>query len=210
VITSKIKYPRTFHIPGSPGATSDDKILNSLDHFVGREVVISYKMDGENSTLYRDHFHARSLDSRHHPSRDWLKKFHGDIAHLIPETYRICGENLYARHSIAYDNLLSYFYGFSVWEDKQCLSWEDTELWFNELGIFPVPVLYLGIFDIDIVKLLTKMDTNVHEGFVIRITDSFQYDDFKTSIAKWVRPNHVQSEEHWMNMAVIPNGLRNE
>ena len=44
----KIKYPRTFHLPWSPGATSDDKMLKSIEHFIGKEVVITEKMDGEN------------------------------------------------------------------------------------------------------------------------------------------------------------------
>lgn len=41
--------------------------------FLKGPVVITEKMDGENTTLYRDGLHARSLDSRHHPSRNWVK-----------------------------------------------------------------------------------------------------------------------------------------
>ena len=67
--TPKYKYPRTFHIPGSPGATSDDKILKSLDHFKGKRVIITEKMDGENTSLYRDYFFMLGLlmDTRIHP-----------------------------------------------------------------------------------------------------------------------------------------------
>ena len=58
------KYPRTFHLPWSPGVASDDKVIESLDAFVGREVVVTEKMDGENSSLYSNgHIHARSMDS---------------------------------------------------------------------------------------------------------------------------------------------------
>ncbi|MEL7307213.1 MAG: RNA ligase family protein, partial [Pseudomonadota bacterium] len=40
----------------------------------------------------------------------------------------MCGENLYARHSISYNNLPSYFMAFSVWNElNQCLSWQDTK-----------------------------------------------------------------------------------
>lgn len=46
---SYIKYPRTFHLPWSLGATSDDKVLKNVDHFEGTCVVITEKMDGENS-----------------------------------------------------------------------------------------------------------------------------------------------------------------
>jgi hypothetical protein len=49
-----VKYPRTPHAPWSPGRTPDDEVLADLDHLVGREVVVSVKMDGENVSLYRD------------------------------------------------------------------------------------------------------------------------------------------------------------
>lgn len=206
----KVKYPRTHHMPFSPGATNDDKVLKSLDHFAAREVVITIKKDGENTSLYTDGFHARSIDSRHHPSRDWLARFHSQFAHDIPEGYRICGENLYARHSIAYDALPSYFMGFSVWTPENvALSWDDTQEFFDLLGITSVPVLYRGVFDEKVLRdLIAGLDLTKEEGVVMRVADSFHYDDFKMSLAKWVRPAHVQSGDHWMHQSVIPNGLK--
>ena len=38
--------------------------------------------------------------------------------------------------------------------------------------------------------------------------DAFKYEDFKTHVGKFVRPNHVQTDEHWMNQAVIKNKLK--
>jgi len=111
------KYPRTPHLPWSPGVSADDITQFSLLSFEGADVVVTEKMDGENTSLYRDHSHARSLDSIHHSSRDWLKQWHGTFAHNIPLGWRICGENLFARHSVRYDHLASYFYGFSIWDD---------------------------------------------------------------------------------------------
>jgi hypothetical protein len=35
------------------------------------------------------------------------------------------------------------------------------------------------------------------EGIVIRVADSFKLDDFPNYVCKWVRPNHVQTDEHW-------------
>ena len=78
--------------------------------------MVTEKLDGENTTLYADGLHARSLDSAHHPSRAWVKALHGRIGDADPGGWRVCGENMYARHSIAYDELDSWFYGFSVWD----------------------------------------------------------------------------------------------
>ena len=139
----RYKYPRTRHLPWSPGASRDDVIAKEVEAFSGQRVIVSEKMDGENTTLYRDHSHARSLDSRHHPSRNWVKGLHGSIAHEIPEGWRICGENLYARHSIDYEELSTYFMLFSVWDaDNRCLDWDSTCEWAELLGLETVPVLW--------------------------------------------------------------------
>ena len=69
-----------------------------------------------------------------------------------------------------------------------------------------VPVLWRGIFDEKFLREY-KIDTTKQEGFVIRLADSFKFEDFSTSIAKWVRKGHVQTDEHWMYKKVIPNKL---
>lgn len=206
---NRVKYPRTFHLPFSMGRTNDDKVLRSTDHFLGKQVIVTLKMDGENTTMYRDYFHARSIDSRHHSSRDWLAGFHSTIAHDIPEDWRICGENLYARHSIAYNNLSSYFMGFSVWNDKnQALCWDDTLEYFELLNITPVTQLYRGEFDEKIlIDLAKSLDTENNEGFVVRLTDSIDYNNFAASVGKWVRASHVQTSEHWMHSDIVANQL---
>lgn len=206
-----MKYPRTFHIPNSPGCTSDDKIHSNLDWMIGRECVITEKMDGENTTMTSEHIHARSLDSRNHPSRNWVKQFHANIAHQISENFRICGENLYARHSLAYHSLKSFFYGFSVWNGETALSWDETLEWFELLGIQPVTQLYRGILSQKVIENQIKnLDMIVQEGFVIRLASSFQHADFKHSVVKYVRANHVISDTHWMHSTIIPNELMSD
>ena len=202
------KYPRTPHLPWSPGATEDDLEMKNCLVFQDREIVVTEKMDGENTSLYRDGLHARSLDSRHHPSRDWVKAWHGCIAHEIPEGWRLCGENLYARHSVAYDALQSYFYLFSVWTDRnECLSWAETLEWAALLDCPCPPVLYQGIWNPKLIQQI-QVDPTTTEGYVVRIADGFSYDDFGTSVAKWVRPNHVQTDQHWMHAQITPNLLQ--
>lgn len=211
-----VKYPSTFHLPWAPGLQNDDRRIDSLDEFVGREVIVSEKFDGENATCYRDHYHARSLDSRHHPSRDWMKRFHGQIKYEIPTNVRICGENLYARHSIFYADLPSYFLGFSAWIDDdgdeggRCFSWDDTLLLFSMLGIEPVRELWRGSWE-EFYAHHEMIDAIVQdnvEGYVVRVTDGFMFSEFGQKVAKFVRKNHIQTDSHWMSGPVIPNGLR--
>jgi len=202
------KYPRTPHLPWSPGAGSDDVILGQALPFAGHEVVVTEKLDGENTTLYRRGLHARSLDPRPHPSRDWVKRLQGQIGHLIPEDWRVCGENLYARHSIAYHDLESYFYLFSVWdENNMSLSWDDTLAWAGHLGVPTPRPLYRGFWNEALIRAL-PVNPEITEGYVVRTLAGFPYDGFQDHVAKYVRSGHVQTDAHWMHGAVTPNGLR--
>ena len=207
------KYPKTMHLPWSPGVQDDDKVIRNLDGLKGKRVIVTEKMDGENATLYRDHYHARSLDSKHHSSRDWIKAFHSTVKFSIPEDWRVCGENLYAEHSIQYDSLPSYFMGFSIWSDENvCQSWDDTLVWFDLIGITPVSVWYDGLFD-DFLSQHHTLDMQVKgnvEGYVVRVADAFAFSDFKHCVAKFVRKGHVQTDEHWMHKPVVPNGLQSD
>jgi hypothetical protein len=197
------------HLPFSPGLQNDDRLIESLVGLIGREVIVTEKMDGENTTLYTNGFHARSLDSRHHPSRDWIKRFHGNMSYMIPEGWRICGENMYAQHSIPYTDLKSYFYGFSIWDDRNvALDVDSQTIEFEKLGIVQPEEFYRGVFNLQILyDLADELDPHTQEGFVVRIVDEIPFDDFDKKVAKWVRKGHVQTDEHWMNREVIPNLL---
>jgi RNA ligase len=205
----RYKYPRTPHLSFSPGVGKDDIQLNSEQIFANSQVVVTEKLDGENTTIYHDYLHARSIDSRHHPSRAWVKALQASIGHNIPPGWRICGENVYAKHSIAYQNLTSYFYVFGIWnENNYCLSWSETEEWTKILGLELVPVIYHGIWDESLIINIGKtIDLNCCEGYVVRKTEQFHYQDFAHNVAKWVRKNHIQTNEHWINQVIIPNVL---
>jgi hypothetical protein len=219
------KYPRTYHLPWSPGTTSDDRLLHDTEHFEGKEVVVTEKLDGENTSMYTDHIHARSLDSQHHASRNFVKSLHGQIKHDIPVGWRICGENVYACHSIKYNNLDEYFYVFGIYDDKNiCLSWDETVEYAKLLGLITVPVLYRGIWDEEKIKACyTKISTasppipdeypDSQEGYVVRVVNAFPYDSQDDGLssmytAKFVREKHVQTDAHWLEKPVDPNLLK--
>ncbi|MGJ5833467.1 RNA ligase family protein [Streptomyces ossamyceticus] len=200
-------YPRTRHLPWSPGASSDDLRVTDLSGLRGREVVVTEKLDGENTTLYADGLHARSLDSAHHPSRTWVKALQARVGPSIPEGWRVCGENMFARHSLAYEDLESWFYGFSVWDaEGRCLDWDRTVRFLRGLGV-PVPrVLWRGEFDERALRAL-RLDLGRQEGYVVRVADGFGAAEFGARVAKWVRAGHVRTDTHWMHAAVVENGL---
>lgn len=177
----------------------------------GKRVIITKKMDGENTTMYSDHIHARSLDSRGGIDRDWVTKFWSTIARDIPLDWRICGENCWAKHSIHYTDLPSYFLGFSVWDEHNvCLSWDETLTYFELLDIEHVPVIYDGIWnEYKIRSLEYILSWEQDEGYVVRLAESFNFNHFSKSIAKYVRKGHVQTTEHWRTGRFFtPNDLK--
>jgi len=186
----------------------DDRIHTTTTQWEGREVVVTLKMDGENTTLYPDYIHARSINSGGHPSRAWVKAFHARMAHDIPLGWRVCGENLYATHSLHYEALPSYFLGFALYDERNiCLSWDETTEWFALLGVTPVATLYRGIFDRSVLQRVeTELDYTRDEGYVLRPTDGFHYKDHRLYVGKCVRPNHMQTVHHWFRgQAITPN-----
>ena len=201
LFTDYIKYPRTPHVPWSDSISDDDRIIKSMNAFKDAEIIITEKMDGENTTMYNDHIHARSVDGKSHPSQSYVKNYWANMSYNIPDGFRICGENLYAVKNIAYSDLSIYFQGFSVWnthDNNTCLSWDDTIEWFEMLEIEPVKVLYRGKFDVEMLKKFHKtMDLTTSEGYIVRTADSFQYGQFNTHTMKYVRENHITNNNHW-------------
>lgn len=203
------KYGRTYHLQMSPGASGDDKIISSLNGLTVTDLVVTEKMDGENTTIYAGGTYARSPDSRYHPSRDWMKAFAAGVSPQLGREERIVGENLYARHSIAYESLPSYFMAFAWIVGDEVQAWDLTLARLNELGITPVPTLYRGPFIPGLFEeLAVSIDTLSQEGFVVRVATSFREAEMPFRMAKFVRADHVRSEKHWMNTAVVPNRLR--
>jgi hypothetical protein len=209
--TKLCKYPKTLHLPWSPGSDRTDRILNSITHFEGHEIVVTLKMDGENTTCTRERCYARSLDSKAHESRTWIKGLWASIKQDIPEGWRICGENLYAVHSIEYKNLDDLFLVFSIWNEKnECLSWDETVEFAALLGLKTVPLLHRGMWDESFLRSFVpkEHEGDPCEGFVIRKAGSYRFEDFATSLAKYVRASHVKTDEHWMHQKVKRNGVR--
>ena len=202
------KYGRTYHLPISPGVTSDDKVMQNMEALVAGDLVVTEKMDGENTTVHRGGTHARSPDGRYHPSRDWLKAFAAGISMQLSEDERVVGEYLFARHSVSYNRLPSYFLGFAWIVGNDVQSWDNTIERFASLGVTPVPVLFRGAYRPRLFEdLAASLDLRRQEGFVARVAEAFAESDMPTRMAKYVRESHVQSDTHWMKTELVRNGL---
>jgi hypothetical protein len=216
---SSPKYNRTFHLPWSPGATNDDKIASSTDSLLNCPIVITEKIDGSNTSLEYDGCFARTHSGPPtHASFDGLKALHASIKFKIPIDFQLFGEWCFALHSIAYQELPSYFLMFNardicigIW-----LSWEDVEMWAEEIGVPTVPVLFKGVIQNEkelkeLVESLMNQPSvcgGIREGVVIRVQRKFSDSEFSSCVMKCVRPNHVQTSEHWKDQEIVRNKLK--
>lgn len=218
LFTKYVKYPRTYHLPWSEGLDKDDRMMDSIDDLRHKDVVVMVKLDGENTTMYNDYIHARSLDSKSDATRHWIINKHAQIKHDIPEGWRISCENLYAKHTIKYCNsswVKNNTYGivFRIWDqNNNCLSWQSTKEWAELLDFPTCPVLYEGKFDENILREIYQpvFDGDEMEGYVIWPQESFHYRDYRKLVGKFVSKSFkdrlTNSHGHWHHSAIERNG----
>ena len=200
------KYNRTYHLPFSPGSTNDDRISDDAISLLGIDIVITEKLDGENTGMTRDGVYARSHAAFTESawSRE-VRQLHSMIKSSIDEDVFIFGENMEGIHSIEYTNLKSYFYMFGVRDNNIWIPWEGVEEYSYLLDIPTVPVLFKGVISSEkelqqIVEDLVRQPSALggkREGIVIRNAGMFHNDDFSENVMKWVRKGHVQTTSHW-------------
>lgn len=234
------KYPSSRHLPFSHSRDVDDTEFRVVDAFIGTPLVVTIKMDGGNTMLVKDSaepVRARNGTVADHPSYDQLKAeyWERNLYEKIPEHLQICGEWVYACHSIHYGcdgcckprnqgpELDAYFYVFGVFDTRYnlWLSWPETEQWADEIGYPTAPVVRGGGSPDDVLfsnstelydELVADAERVVnagHEGLVVRNTYPYHYGQFSERLGKYVRENHVEDgATHWSHRDVTPNKLK--
>ena len=206
----KTKYPRTYHLPFSEGLQNDDrKVERGWESILENEVVLTEKLDGENNSMDKYAVYARSHGA---PTENpWTRNLwehgglHDQIKSWLDDECMIYGENLYGIHSIEYDKLPTYFHMFAYREKDVWKSWDEVEEMANILAIPTVPVLYRGIIKntqeleemvLDFMGKGSKYGNTI-EGVVLRNVNEFHMNDFSMNVMKYVRKNHVQTDQFW-------------
>ncbi|HME09934.1 MAG TPA: RNA ligase family protein [Bryobacteraceae bacterium] len=220
-----LKYPRTPHISGSriqPG----DQDLNEIarEALDGLALVVEEKLDGSNCGISFDEHGALVLQSRGHALtggarerqfdllKRWTSYHAATLLNLLGLRYVMYGEWLYARHTIAYDQLPHYFLEFDVFdrERDEFLSTEGRRVLLAGSPVVPVPVLVEGRAA-NLEKYVGRSrcsSSETMEGLYIK------HEDGRRVIGRYklVRASFLQvvkdSGEHWMDRPIEPNCLR--
>ena len=220
-----VKYPRTPHLDGSRVQPGDEDlgIVGNSD-LEGLPLVIEEKLDGSNSGISFDDDGALVLQSRGHVLtggprerqfdlfKRWASTYRDSLWRILGNRYLMYGEWLYARHTIAYDELPHYFLEFDIL-DRETGSFLSTDRRHALLAGSPVqsvPVLArspVPVWE----KLLTQShcsSSELMEGLYIK----WEAVGHVRGRYKYVRKGFLQavadSETHWMDRPIEPNRLR--
>lgn len=200
------KYNRTYHFQFSPGLQNDDRLQKDISNLIGYPIVITEKLDGENTAITQGGVYARSHAT--YAVKPWnvaMRQLHGFIGRQLDEEVFLFGENMEGIHSIEYKGLESYFYLFGVKEKNTFVSWQEVEDYAYLLDLELVPVLFKGTINTEeelekkIMELVSQPSklNGIQEGIVCRTQSSFDESDFQNNVVKYVRKDHVQTTTHW-------------
>lgn len=218
------KYPRTYHLPWSPGVSSDDKVIDTVDYLLNVPLVITEKLDGGCCSMSNKDIFARTHSGPPtHPSFNIGKAIHASIKDQLIDGLDYFGEYCYAKHSIHYSELPGWFLLFGIrmnsFENPKVglwKSWTAVKSEAKRLGLPTVPELER--IQVSSAKELQKevekhmrlpsVYGGVREGVVVRRVEGFSDNSFDKAIAKLVRANHVTTSKHWKSEQIIPNKLK--
>lgn len=166
----------------------------------------------------------------HLKSEYWERNVYETLCEL-GDGLQVFGENVYAKHSIHYGcptdccggcdernrgpALEDVFYVFGVYDThyQVWLSWRETQAVAEEIGFPAVPAVGTITHDRGhgLERELSRLGDNTiedgHEGIIVRSQYPFHWGQFETFVGKYVRPNHVQTDEHWSHQQVVRNGV---
>lgn len=206
-----MKFPRTYHLPWSPGATGDDKVFSQegVLELLNIPLVITEKLDGENQCWTSDSWHLRSENSTSGGVlRSKSKSKWAEVRHLIPAHEFWFIEDISNTHSIEYSDHLYDFFVIAIWNQRDGL-FESYDFISDRVariavdGLTVVPFIEKVAFStLNCFKIYTDTEANKssvlggeREGLVC-VADGPLL-GWSSYSAKWVRPNHVKTDSHW-------------
>lgn len=217
------KFPSTPHLTVlGTGSVRDDKVFSQQerDAFLKHEVIVEEKIDGANLGISFDGSGAVHVQNRGdflskpYPGQwkkleSWLESNLNFLFDVLHDQYILFGEWCFARHSVEYDDLPSWFLGFDIYDraSGHFLSCAMRNHLLMQMRICRTPLLGRGRFTFQDLQLFFKpscFGKKPSEGIYLR----HDQDEWLAARAKLVRPEFVQAiDVHWSRAGITPNKL---
>ena len=210
----EIRFPRTFNVYSGRDEHDyrDDLLMTpeATSTLFQYEIIVQEKIDGANLGLFLDDdgytIHAVKRNTEinlQHPEKqfrrlgDWINMNYGDIRDILESGKVIFGEWLYARHSVVYDRLPSYFLCFDIYNlaEQKFYAQHEVERILQGTAIRHNPVVFRGtvesIEELEDMIGPSQFGPGQMEGVYIRIDD----EQFNESRCKLVHRDFIQTLE---------------
>lgn len=226
------EFPRTRHIPFEPNASKDDKVasVREFEELLasGMNITIEEKVDGANCGITildgepvirnRNHILSKNYTGTRTPAKMqfaaiWTWYYNNQdkfikLQEILGFTACVYGEWLYARHSINYDRLPSWFVAFDVYDynERKYISPLRYRPALLEAGFEVVPPMEFSQITEKSLKSMRDGKTAFSEnedkeGIYLKACDG----EFIIERLKMVRPGFIQGE-HWNKKELVKNG----
>ena len=174
----------------------------------------SHYVTSQSATQWKGRSSLRSKINRSTGLDNWISQHPGIFQFLTPDLV-LFGEWLYAKHSIHYTELPSYFMAFDIYNKKEdkFLSVAERDLLLKDTGIPTVRQIDHGNFTIEKLKELLNQKSSFYdgpiEGIYLRIDD----DKYLKQRAKVVRHDFLEKGEdneveHWSKKQLVKNTVK--
>ena len=219
------KFPRTPHVFHSKGTVDDKKLsFNASIELINHPgLVVEEKLDGSNTGIQfiendlfmqnRGHKIGAGEHEQYNQFKAWVQVFREQLFEILGNRFILYGEWLLARHSIEYDQLPHYFFGFDVYnkDKKHFLDTKTREKMFTGSPIYLVPVVHRGPLQNqkELEKLITtsRYGSDQAEGLYLKIESNNKI----INRAKFVRESFTQKlaedNSHWKYRQMKMNQL---
>lgn len=218
------KFPSTPHLALLGDIeVRGDKVMSESERneFLRHELVVEEKLDGANLGISFDEAGAIRVQNRgeylHFPNKgqwqklfEWITPRQELLFDQLTDRYILFGEWCYAQHSVVYNRLPDWFFGFDIYDKltARFFSYTRRNEIIQAIGIFQVPQVAIGHFTLPKLRnllLQSYFSDNLSEGVYLR----FNQGDWLIQRAKLVRPAFIQSvEQHWSRSGIKPNLLK--
>jgi hypothetical protein len=224
------KFPKTPHLFGSCDSDREDKVLSrdETQYVLSKGLIVQEKVDGDNIGISFDdkqmylQSRGRFLEGKDRVQFDYLKRWANnhfiELYSAIENRYVLYGELLFARHTIAYDNLFSYVVFFDAFDKskEEFLKYDNfVNLLKRGFGLSAevrlVPKLFTKSLTIKVDELskiedILEIDKNKLEGLYFREETDRLAGRYKYVFEHFL--DKVNSSTHWMNKPLEENILR--
>lgn len=223
------EFPRTMHLPLEPNAANDDKIasVRDMELFLSSSISIQEKIDGSSmgisvyngeplvrnrSHILRKGYSTRKTPAQQQFSRVWTWLYDNvdkinNVAREVGGQIGIYGEWLFAKHTIAYNQLPDWFVAYDIYcsDERKFVDPTLALKILENAGFSTVQVVHHGICNPEM--LLRLRDGNSmyaqnqsREGVYLKNGDGQWCTGRYKMVAPWFK-----SDDNWNKQQLVKN-----